>query len=145
MLDRLGKPERIAGGGAAAALISTLLPWYHFDEGGSRVTANAFGTGFLGDVLFLCAGAMIVVLLIRAEVILMRRQLDDRRALVGLGVVALAAVVLQLLIGVNGSGAFHSATIGLVVALFASGAMSLGAFMSDHTEVGGHSMAARRR
>lgn len=145
MLDRLGTADRIAGGGAALAVLSTLLPWYRFDDGGSRVTANAFGTGFFGDILFLSAAAMMVVLLVRAEVILLRVHVDDRRVLVGLGLTACAAVMLQLLVGVNGSGAFHSAAIGIGVAFLAACAMALGAIRGHDTAVGAHSVAARRR
>jgi hypothetical protein len=41
----------------------------------------------------------------------------------------LAAVVLQMLVGINGSGAFHSLTIGIVVALLATAGMTLGGLM----------------
>ena len=128
MLDRLSRADRLAGGGAALALVGSLLPWYHFDEGGSRVTENGFGVGFLGDVVFLCAAAMLLVLLVRHEVIALRRELDDVRLDLGLGGTAALAAVLQVLIGVNGSGAFHHATIGLAVALIAALGMAAGAW-----------------
>jgi hypothetical protein len=129
MLDRLTQADRFAGGGAAVALVASLLPWYHFDDGTSRVTVNAFGTGFCGDVVFLCAAATIFVLLVRLEVISLRVDLSDRRIDAALGGAALAACVLQLLIGVNGSGAFHSATVGVIVALSATVSMSVGAWL----------------
>jgi hypothetical protein len=129
MLDRLTQADRFAGGGAAAALVASLMPWYHFDDGSDRVTVNAFGTGFLGDLVFLCAAAMLFVILVRLDVVTLRLDLSDRRIDGALAGAALAACVLQLLIGVNGSGAFHSATIGVVVALAATACMAVGAWL----------------
>ncbi len=131
MLDRLSQADRVSGIGAVAALMSTFLPWYHFDTATSRVSQNAFGTGFLGDILFFCAAGTILLLLIRHQYIVLRSGLPVRegQAFFVLGCVGLAAVVLQMLIGVNGSGAFHSMTLGIVVALFAAGAMALGGRM----------------
>ena len=70
-------------------------------------------------------------------------DLSDRRVEGVIGGAALAACVLQLLIGVNGSGAFHSATIGVVVALAATALMAAGAWLRS----GGSTMgrAAQRR
>lgn len=144
MLDRLSRTDRLTGGGAVLGLLGTLLPWYHFDDGPSRVTANGFGSGFLGDVVFLCAAAMLGVLLVRRGYITLRRELEGPRIDRVLGGGALAAVVLQLLIGVNGSGAFHSATIGIAVALAAAALMAAGAW--SHTqEVPARHNAFRRR
>lgn len=128
MLDRLSRADRLSGAGAIAALLSTFLPWYHFDTATSRVSQNAFGTGFLGDILFFCAAGTILLLLIRHEVIVLRNGLPVRegQAFFALGAIGLAAVVLQMLIGVNGSGAFHSMTVGIAVAFIAAGAMVLG-------------------
>ena len=136
MLDRLSQADRVSGIGALAALIATFLPWYHFDTATSRVSQNAFGTGFLGDVLFFCAAATILLLLIRHEYIVLRNGLPVRegQAFFGLGCIGLAAVVLQMLIGVNGSGAFHSMTLGIVAALFAAGAMAVGGRMQRNAE-----------
>jgi hypothetical protein len=130
MLDRLSQADRISGLGAALTLLATFLPWYHFDTSSSRVTQNAFGTGFLGDVLFFASVGTILLLLIRHQVIAVRNTLPIRegQAFFLLGCVALAAVVLQMLIGVNGSGAFHSMTLGIVVALITSAAMAFGGF-----------------
>jgi hypothetical protein len=128
MLDRLSQADRLSGLGAALALLATFLPWYRFDTGDSRVTQNAFGTGFLGDVLFFAAAGTILLLLIRHQVIAMRGSLPVRegQAFFAMGCTGLGAVVLQMLIGVNGSGAFHSMTLGIVVALLSAGAMALG-------------------
>jgi hypothetical protein len=128
MLDRLSQADRVSGIGAVVALLSTFLPWYHFDTASSRVSQNAFGTGFLGDVLFFAAAGTILLLLIRHEVIVLRNGLPFRegQGFFVLGCAALGAVLLQMLIGVNGSGAFHSMTSGIVVTLFAAGAMLLG-------------------
>ena len=143
MLDRLTQADRFAGGGAAVALVASLMPWYHFDDGTDRVTVNAFGTGFCGDVLFLSAAATLFVLLVRLDVITLRVDLTDRRIDGALAGAALAACVLQLLIGVNGSGAFHSATIGIVVALAASALMAAGAWLRSGERV--TARAAQRR
>lgn len=131
MLDRLSQADRVSGIGAVAALMSTFLPWYHFDTATSRVSQNAFGTGFLGDILFFCAAGTILLLLIRHEMIVLRNGLPIRegQAFFALGGVGLAAVVLQMLIGVNGSGAFHSMTLGIAVAFISAGAMALGGRM----------------
>jgi hypothetical protein len=128
MLDRLSQADRVSGIGAVVALLSTFLPWYHFDTSSSRISQNAFGTGFLGDVLFFCAVGTILLLLVRHEVIAVRNALPlrDGQAFFLLGCIGAAAVVLQMLIGVNGSGAFHSMTLGIVVAFFASAAMAFG-------------------
>jgi len=126
MLARLSRADRLAAGGASTAIVAAFLPWYRFDEAQSRVTTNAFGTGFLGDVLFLGAMALLLLVLIRHDVIALRRPIDEPVAELSLGVAALAAVLLQLLIGVNGSGAFHSVTIGILVALVAAAAMAVG-------------------
>lgn len=136
MLDRLSKADRISGLGAALALLATFLPWYRFDTSSTRVTQNAFGTGFLGDVLFFTAAGTILLLLIRHEVIVVRNALPIRegQAFFTLGCIALGAVILQMLIGVNGSGAFHSMTLGIVVALFTAGAMALGGHMQREAE-----------
>lgn len=128
MLDRLSQADRVSGIGAAVALVSTFLPWYHFDTATSRVSQNAFGTGFLGDVLFFCAAGTILLLLIRHEHIVLRNGLPVRegQAFFALGGIGMAAVVLQMLIGVNGSGAFHSMTLGIAVAFVSALAMLLG-------------------
>ncbi|HEX5269098.1 MAG TPA: hypothetical protein VFW33_01360 [Gemmataceae bacterium] len=127
MLDRLSQADRVSGIGAVVALLSTFLPWYHFDTSSARVSQNAFGTGFLGDVLFFCAAGTILMLLIRHEVILVRNlPVREGQAFFMLGVIGIAAVILQMLIGVNGSGAFHSMTLGIVVALFSAMAMLFG-------------------
>ncbi|HET9052466.1 MAG TPA: hypothetical protein VFO60_12250 [Candidatus Dormibacteraeota bacterium] len=129
MLDRLTQADRFAAGGAALAVVAALLPWYRFDDGANRVTLNAFGTGFWGDVVFLCAAATLFVVLVRRDVVSLGVDLSDRRVDGALGATALAGCVLQLLIGVNGSGAFHSATVGILVALAACAAMAAGAWM----------------
>jgi hypothetical protein len=129
MLDRLTQADRFEGGGAIAALVASLMPWYHFDDATDHVTVNAFGTGFCGDVVFLCAAAMLFVILVRRDIVTMRLDLSDTRIDGVIGGAALAACVLQLLVGVNGSGAFHSATIGVIVALAASACMAAGAWL----------------
>jgi hypothetical protein len=144
MLDRFSRSDRLAGGGALLALIATLLPWYHFDVGGSRVTTNGLGSGFCGDVLFLAAAGMVFVLMVRQGFIAIRSDLTDRRIDTTLGIAALGAVVLQVLIGVNGSGAFHFATLGLGVALVAGALMAMGAWSRGH-EMASHRPAVRRR
>jgi hypothetical protein len=127
MLDRLSQADRVSGIGAVVALLSTFLPWYHFDTSSARISQNAFGTGFLGDVLFFCAAATILLLLIRHEVILVRNlPVREGQAFFLLGCIGIAAVILQMFIGVNGSGAFHSMTLGIVVALFSALAMLAG-------------------
>jgi hypothetical protein len=136
MLDRLSQQDRVCAIAAPIALLSTFLPWYHFDTDSGRVTQNAFGTGFLGDLLFFTAVGTILLLLIRHEVIVVRNNLPVRegQAYFVLGCVGFAAVVLQLLIGVNGSGAFHHATLGIVVAFFASAGMLLGGWMQREAD-----------
>jgi hypothetical protein len=129
MLDRLSQADRIWGASSAVALVATFLPWYRFDEGDHRVTANAFGSGFLGDVVFFAATAAIVLLLMAHGVIAVRNTPNHRRLALPLGAIALAAVVSQMLVGINGSGAFHSLTIGIVVALLATAGMTLGGLM----------------
>jgi hypothetical protein len=128
MLDRLSQADRVSGFSAAIALLATFLPWYRFDTSSARVTQNAFGTGFLGDVLFFASVGTILLLLIRHEVIAVRGSLPVRegQAFFALGCTGFGAVVLQMLIGVNGSGAFHSMTLGIVVAFLTSAGMALG-------------------
>jgi hypothetical protein len=136
MLDRLSQADRVSGIGAVAALMSTFLPWYRFDTSASRVSQNAFGTGFLGDVLFFAAVGTILLLLIRHEVIAVRNALPIRegQAFFVLGCAGIAAVVLQMLIGVNGSGAFKSMSLGIVVAFITSAAMAVGGWMQREGE-----------
>jgi len=136
MLDRLSQPDRVCAVSAPLALLATFLPWYHFDSGANRVTQNAFGTGFLGDVLFFTAAGMILLLLIRHEVIVVRNTLPIRegQAFFLLGCIGFGAVVLQMLVGVNGSGAFHSMTLGIVVAFLASGGMAIGGWLQREAE-----------
>ena len=128
MLDRLSQADRISGASSLAAVVATYLPWYRFDEGDHRVTANAFGTGFLGDVVFFAAVAAVGIVLVRHGIIAIRLRIDDRAQLI-CGAIALGATVLQLLIGINGTGAFRHVTIGIVVALFASTGMLLGGYL----------------
>ena len=136
MLDRLSQADRVCGAGALLAVVATFLPWYRFDTQTARVTQNAFGTGFLGDVLFFAAMAGVLLLLIRHQVIVLRSALpvQEGQAFFAIGCVALGAVVLQMLIGVNGSGAFHSMTLGLVVAFLASAGMLVGGRMQKSAE-----------
>ena len=129
MLDRLSQADRIRAASSVVALIATYLPWYRFDDGNHRVTANAFGSGFLGDVVFFAAVASILSLLIKMGVMQLRTRFDDDRVGLPSGLVALGAVALQLLIGINGSGAFHHVTVGIVVALFATFGMAAGAML----------------
>ena len=138
MLDRLTQADRFAAGGAALAIVASLLPWYRFDDGTEHVTVNAFGTGFWGDVVFLCAVATLFVVLVRRDVISLSLDLSDPRIGGALGAIALGGCVLQLLIGVNGSGAFHSATVGIVAAVAGGAAMAAGAWMG-----GGETLPAR--
>jgi len=136
MLDRLSQPDRVCAVSAPLALLATFLPWYHFDTGSALVTQNAFGTGFLGDVLFFTAAASILQLLIRHQVIVVRNTLPVRegQAFFLLGCVAFGAVVLQMLIGVNGSGAFHHITLGIVVAFLAAAGMLLGGWQQREAD-----------
>jgi predicted cobalt transporter CbtA len=145
MLDRLGQADRICGISALLALISTYLPWYHFRDAHGMVTVNGFGAGFLGDVLFFSSVAMLLVIGVRAGLLSIHQlRLDDRHVLWVAGV-ALAAVVLQLLIGVNGSGAFHSITVGVIIALFSAGGMVVGARLEGQTGPGTHSLRRNSR
>jgi hypothetical protein len=145
MLDRLGQADRICGISAVLALISTYLPWYHFRDAHGTVTLNGFGAGFLGDVVFFASVATLLLLGIRAGLIIFDQlKLDDRHLLYVSGV-ALGAVVLQLLIGVNGSGAFHSITIGVVIALLAAGGMVVGARLERQSGPGTHSLRRSHR
>ena len=136
MLDRLSQQDRVCAASAPIALLATFLPWYHFDTGSSLVTQNAFGTGFLGDVVFFCAAATILLLLIRHQVIAVRNTLPFRegQAFFALGGVSLGAVVLQMLIGVNGSGAFHHMTVGIAVAFLAAAGMALGGWLQREAD-----------
>ena len=135
MLDRLSQPDRVCAVSAPFALLATFLPWYHFDTQSTRVTQNAFGTGFLGDVLFFASVGTILLLLIRHDVITVRNlPVREGQAFFTLGCVALGAVVLQMLIGVNGSGAFHSMTLGLVVAFLASAGMAFAGWLQRNGE-----------
>ena len=136
MLDRLSQQDRVSAVSAPVALLATFLPWYHFDTDSGRVTQNAFGTGFLGDVLFFTAAATILLLLIRHQVIVVRNSLPLRegQSFFLLGCIGFGAVVLQLLIGVNGSGAFHHITLGIVVAFLASAGMLLGGWMQREAD-----------
>ena len=145
MLDRLGQADRICGISALLALISTYLPWYHFRDAHGMVTVNGFGAGFLGDVVFFSSIAMLLLIGVRAGLITIQQlRLDDRHVLWVAGV-SLAAVVLQLLIGVNGSGAFHSISIGVVIALLAAGGMVVGARLERQTGPGTHSLRRSSR
>ena len=146
MLERLSQADRVSGVGAIAALLSTFLPWYRFDTASSRVSQNAFGTGFLGDVLFFTAVGTILLLLIRHQVIEMRSGLPIRegQAFFTLGGIGFAAVVLQMLIGVNGSGAFHHMTLGIGVAFLASGAMAIGGWMQREADAPRRPLHSRR-
>jgi hypothetical protein len=144
MLDRLSQADRICGVSAIVALIATYLPWYRFDDGDHRVTANAFGSGFLGDVVFFAAVGSVLVLLLRHGVIAVRHAPRDPRIGLGLGLTALAAVVLQMLIGINGSGAFHFLNVGIVVALLGSAGMTVGGLM-QRVERPSHLHAIGRR
>lgn len=129
MLDRLDQADRISGASAIAALVAVYLPWYRFDDGLNRVTANAFGTGFLGDLVFFASLAVLLVLLVRHEVIRIGMPFDGERVQFVAGAVAMGAVILQLLIGINGSGAFHHATIGLAAAFLASAGLLVGGWL----------------
>jgi hypothetical protein len=146
MFDRLSQPDRVSAIGAPLALLATFLPWYHFDTDSSRVTQNAFGTGFLGDVLFFTAVGTILLLLVRHQVIAVRNTLPMRegQAFFTLGCIGFAAVVLQMLIGVNGSGAFHHMTLGIVVAFLASGAMGIGGWLQRESDAPRRSVYSRR-
>jgi hypothetical protein len=144
MLDRLSRADRFSGAGAVLALSAGLLPWYHFEDGTSQVTTNGLGTGFCGDVVFLAGAGMLLVLLVRHGVISLRTSLDDQRIDAVLGGAALVAALLQLLIGVNGSGAFHHAAVGLVVGIAAGAALAIGALMRAQ-ERGQRRASLRRR
>lgn len=145
MLDRLGQADRICGVSALLALISTYLPWYHFHDGQGTTTVNAFGAGFLGDTLFFAAIASLLLVAMRIGLVDLRRLGVDESHLLPVAGVALGAVTLQLLIGVNGSGAFHSITIGVVIALLAAGGMVVGARMERQSGPGTHSLRRSTR
>lgn len=145
MFDRLSQPERIVGASASISLVSTFLPWYRFDDNGHRVTVNAFGAGFLGDVVFFAAVTAIFLLLLRHEVVDLGRWRPDERLELVAGGVALGAVVLQLLIGVNGTGAFRSVTIGLVVALLGTTGMAVGGQLCRQERRPGRRLSGRLR
>lgn len=145
MLDRLSQADRIVGASALVTLLSTFMPWYRFDQGQVRITLNAFGTGFLGDVVFFAAVGAVALLLIRHDVIRVPRTVVDDRAELVVGSIALGAVLLQLLIGVNGSGAFRSATIGIAVALLASAGMVVGGYLRRQQRAPLHRLSSRPR
>ena len=137
MLDRLDQADRISGASAIIALVAVYLPWYRFDDGSNRVTANAFGTGFLGVVFFFAALTITLVLLVRHDVIRVELPVNGERVQFTAGAVAMAAVVLQLLIGINGSGAFHHATIGMAVAVLCAAGMLVGGWLRRQDPVRG--------
>jgi hypothetical protein len=145
MLDRLGQADRICSISAFLALVSTYLPWYRFRDPQGSVTVNAFGVGFLGDILFFAAVAALLLIAVRLDIVHLDRVSLDARHLLPVSLVALGAVVLQLLIGVNGSGAFHSITIGVVVALLAAIGMVVGARMQHQSQPGTHSLRRHPR
>jgi hypothetical protein len=145
MLDRLGQADRICGISAFLALVSTYLPWYRFRDSQGTVTVNAFGVGFLGDTLFFAAVATLLVIAVRADMVRLDRVSVDARHLLPVAVVALGAVVLQLLIGVNGSGAFHSITIGVVAALLSAVGMVVGARLQHQSQPGTHTLRRHSR
>ncbi len=145
MLDRLGQADRICGISALLALISTYLPWYHFHDSHGSTTVNAFGAGFLGDTVFFAAIVTLLIVAMRIGLVDLRQFGLEERHLLPVAGVTLGAVVLQLLIGVNGSGAFHSITIGVVVALLAAGGMVVGARMERQTGPGMHGLRRSSR
>jgi hypothetical protein len=145
MLDRLGQADRICSISAFLTLVSTYLPWYRFRDSQGTVTVNAFGVGFLGDALFFSAVATLLVIAIRIDLVQLDRLSLDARHLLPVSLVAVGAVVLQLLIGVNGSGAFHSITIGAVVALLSAIGMVVGARLQRQSQPGMHSLRRHPR
>ncbi|HEX3606050.1 MAG TPA: hypothetical protein VH134_09025 [Candidatus Dormibacteraeota bacterium] len=145
MLDRLGQADRICGISALLALISTYLPWYHFHDASGNVTVNAFGAGFLGDTVFFASIATLLVIAMRIGVVSIPQLPLENRHLLPIAGIGLGAVIMQLLIGVNGSGAFHSITIGVVVALLATGGMVVGARLERQTGPRTHSLRRSSR
>jgi hypothetical protein len=145
MLDRLGQADRICSISAFLALVSTYLPWYRFRDAQGTVTVNAFGVGFLGDVLFFSAVATLLIIAVRIDLLQVERVSVDARHLLPVALAGLGAVVLQLLIGVNGTGAFRSITIGVVVALLAAIGMLVGARMQRQSQPGMHSLRRQAR
>lgn len=145
MLDRLGQADRICSISAFLALVSTYLPWYRFRDSQGSVSVNAFGAGFLGDTVFFAAVATLLMIAVRLDIVQLSRISLAPGHLLPVSLVALGAVVLQLLIGVNGSGAFHSITIGVVVALLAAIGMVVGARMQHQSQPGMHSLRRHPR
>ena len=125
MLDRTSRADQICAGGAALTALATFLPWFHATADGVTVTVNGFRSGVFGDIAFLAAAAVVLLLLIRHGVIHtgLASDLPEGQLFLGAAALAVLATIGQIMVGSGGS---HTPAIGLLLALLGVGVLALG-------------------
>ncbi|HKR99604.1 MAG TPA: hypothetical protein VJU79_08830 [Candidatus Dormibacteraeota bacterium] len=128
MFRRFSNADIAASIAAALGVIVSFLPWYSYAEGASRVSVNGFRASLLGDVFFLAAALMCLLVLMRLGVVrdLLRQRISQRAACAVLAGVAVASVIDQLLLS---SGGTRSVAPGLILALLVSLGMVAAAWL----------------
>ena len=135
MLDRYSKADRVCAGGAALVAIATYLPWFHSTTGGFAVTVNGFRSGVAGDIVFLTAAAMVLLLMIRHGIVRtgLAADLPEGELFLGTGGVAVLATIVQIMVG-NGGG--HMPAKGLLLGCLGIAAMAVGGWMQYRDDAG---------
>ena len=125
MLDRYSRSDQICAGGAAVTAVAAFLPWFHASNDGITVTVNGFRSGVFGDVAFLAAAAVVLLLLVRHGAVRtgLDRDLPEGQLFLASATIAVAATLLQVVVGSGGS---HTPAKGLLLALAGAAAMAVG-------------------
>jgi hypothetical protein len=128
MFTRLSKADWVAASAAALGLIVVFLPWYSYSQGASHITVNGFRASLLGDVFFLSAAAMGLLLLMRHGLIsdLLTRRVSQRAAYAIVAGIAAASVLDQLLLV---SGGHRAVAAGLILAMVVAVGMVTAAWL----------------
>jgi peptidoglycan/LPS O-acetylase OafA/YrhL len=148
MLDRYSRADQLCAATAALAALAMFLPWFSSTGDGITVTVNGFRSGMFGDLVFVAAAAMVLLLLIRHGAIRtgLDRDLPEGQLLLAAGAAAVAAAIVQIVVG---NGGDHMPAPGLLLALAATIGMAAGGWIqyqddtSPSRSLGRHS--GRRR
>lgn len=123
MHSRLGNSDRVAALAAAAGVLVSFLPWYSYYAGDTQVTVDGFRASLLGDIFFLTAVALALLLLMQHGAVsdIVRTRVSPGVAYLAVTAVATGAVLDQLLLARTGH---RSIAPGLFMAVVVVAAMA---------------------
>ena len=131
MLKRFDWSDRSATVAVLLGVLAAYLPWYAYSSGSAHVAVNGFRASVLGDAFFLLIAAEALVVLMRHGFVadVLGGRISDRSGRIAIAVSSAVLLVAQLVLIAAGG---RAAGAGLLVAVFASAALAMSAWMRGH-------------